>query len=137
MVQAASNALLERLRSDPAFGGARYEHSPCYRLVLAFTDGQPRRWVIDAADARLRPYLAFSRSRFSEGERNSAAKQIMAALSSARIPFAFMIAGSPEGFGIYVATAAEVERARLLVPERYLPITRFHIGIPISTPERT
>jgi hypothetical protein len=135
-VQAAADRLLPQLRQDPAFGGARYEHSPCYRFVVGFTDGQPRRWVVDAAEPQLRPYLAFGRSGFSEGERNSAAKQIMAALGAAGIHFAFFMGGIPETFSIYVPTQADVERARLLVPQRYLPITRFHVGVPRRVPER-
>jgi len=128
-VQLAGDRLIQRVQADPAFGGAWYEHSPCYRLVLAFTDGLPRQWVADAAEPELRPYLAFGRTRLSQAEREQARPEIMAALAAAGARSeVFFVSLNPEQFGIGVPTEADARLARAAIPERYRDITRVEVG---------
>lgn len=136
VVQPAAQRLIERAQAEPGYGGAWFENSPCYRLVLAFTDGQPRWPVIEAAEPWLRPYLSFARSRFTEAERNAAAESIRKALSQAGIRWAFFDEGAGGNWTIHLGSQADVDRARAIVPARCLPITRFAVGIPVITPER-
>ncbi|HET7708776.1 MAG TPA: hypothetical protein VFK50_04480 [Sphingomicrobium sp.] len=136
-VQLAASRLIERVQADPAYGGAWYQHAPCYRLVLGFTDGQPRQWVIDAADAELRPYVAFGRTRFSQAEREQARPLIMAALAAAGARLeVFVVSLDPEGFMVGVPAEADARIARRAIPERYRPITRVEVGNFAPIPER-
>mgnify|MGYP000167919524 CR=1 FL=1 len=135
-VQLAGDRLIERVQADPAFGGAWYEHSPCYRLVIGFTDGLPRQWVVDSAEPELRPYLAFGRTKLSQSEREQARPDIMAALQArgARSEV-FFVSLNPEQFGIGVPTEADARLARAAIPERYRDITRVEVGDFAPRPE--
>ncbi len=137
VVAPAANRLIERVRSEPGYGGAWFENEPCYRVVLAFTDGQPRWSVIEAAELWLRPYIGFARSRFTEVERSANGEKLRQAMASAGISYAFGDGAGTESWTIYVGSQADVDRARALVPERYLPMTTFHIGIPVPRLERS
>jgi hypothetical protein len=135
-VQLAADRLMQRVQADPAFGGAWYEHSPCYRLVLGFTDGRPRQWVIDAAEPDLRSYLAFGRTKFSQPEREQARHQIMAALAAAGARSEiFVVSIDPERFMIGVPTEADAQIARRVIPERYRDVTRVEVGNFAPMPE--
>lgn len=127
-VQLAADRLIERVKADPAFGGAWYEHSPCYRLVLGFKDGLPRQWVVDAAEPELRPYLAFGRIKYSQAEREQARLAISEALSSAGVPFVLMISVTPPYFTVQARTAAEVQTAMRVIPLRYRSDVSFSVG---------
>lgn len=117
------------MQADPAFGGAWYEHAPCYRIVYAFTDGLPRQWVVDAADPELRPYMVFSRTKFSQAEREQARLQIMAAVAAAGARTeVFFSSTNPERFTVGVPTEADARIARAAIPQRYRDITRVEVG---------
>lgn len=136
-VQLAGDRLIERVQADPAFGGAWYEHSPCYRLVIGFTDGLPRQWVANAAEPELRPYLAFGRTKLSSSEREQARPEIMAAIAAAgartKIFFSSL---NPESFTVGVPTEADAEKARSAIPTRYREITKVEVGDFRRIPER-
>ena len=128
-IQLAADRLISRVQADPGFGGAWYEHAPCYRLVLGFTDGQPRQWVVDAAEPELRPYIAFGRTKLSQAEREQARPEIMAALAAAGARTKiFGVSLHPEQFIVGVPTEADAQIARAAVPERYRDITRVEVG---------
>lgn len=136
-VQLAADRLMQRVQADPAFGGAWYEHAPCYRIVLAFTDGQPRQWVVDAAEPELRPYIAFSRTSLAHAERERAAREIMSAVNAAGVQFEiFSSSVHPEEFMLGVRTEAEARIARQAIPERYRALTKIEIGDFKRRPER-
>lgn len=136
-VQLATDRLISRVQADPAYGGAWYEHAPCCRIVLAFTDGQPRQWVVDAAEPDLRPYVAFGRTKFSQAEREQARPQIMADLTAAGARTeVFVVSLDPEGFMVGVPTEADAQIARRAIPERYRDITRVEVGNFAPIPER-
>jgi hypothetical protein len=136
-VQLSADRLVQRVQADPAYGGAWYEHAPCYRIVLAFTDGQPRQWVIEAAEPELRPYIAFGRTKFSLAERERARPEIMAALATAGARSEiFVVSLDPEGFMVGVPTEADAQIARRAIPERYRDITRVEVGNFAPIPER-
>ena len=135
-VQLAADRLISRVQADPAYGGAWYEHAPCYRIVLGFTDGQPRQWVIDAAEADLRPYVAFGRTKFSQAEREQARPEIWAALAAAGARSEiFVVSIDPEEFMVGVPTEADAQIARAAIPERYRGITRVEVGNFAPRPE--
>ena len=135
--QLAADRLTARVQADPAYGGAWYEHAPCYRIVLAFTDGQPRQWVIDAAEPELRPYIAFGRTKFSQAEREQARPEIMTALAAAGARTeVFFSSINPEQFTVGVPTEADARVARRAIPERYRDITRVEVGSFSPIPER-
>ena len=122
-VQPAAERLIERLRPNPGYGGAWFEHSPCYLIVFALTDPRLEPKVIDGAPEHLRPHVAFARSQFSQAERDAAGHQIMAALSARKITFMFSPQVRPERFWIGVKSEADAALARTLIPERYRAIT--------------
>ncbi len=135
-VQLAADRLISRIQADPAYGGAWYEHAPCYRIVLGFTDGQPRQWVVDAAEPDLRPYVAFGRTKLSQAGREQARPEIMAALAAAGARSEiFVVSLDPEGFMVGVPTEADARIARDAIPERYRGITRVEVGNFAPRPE--
>ncbi len=136
-VQLAADRLILRVEADPAYGGAWYEHAPCYRIVLGFTDGQPRQWVIDAAEPELRPYVGFGQTKFSQAEREQARPEIFAALAAAGARTEiFAVSLDPERFMVGVPTEADARIARAAIPDRYRGITRVEIGNFAPIPER-
>lgn len=135
-VQLPADRLISHIQADPAYGGAWYEHAPCYRLVLAFKDGLPRQWVVDAAEPELRPYLAFGRTELSQAEREQARPEIMAALRAAGARSEiFAVSLNPESFMVGVPTEADARIARTAIPERYRDITRVEVGNFAPRPE--
>ncbi len=136
-VQLAADRLISRVQADPAYGGAWYEHAPCYRIVLGFTDGQPRQWVIDAAEPDLRPHVAFGRTKFTPAEREQARLEIMSAIpaAGARLKI-FGSSLNPEALVVGVPTEADAQIARRAIPERYRGITRVEVGNFRRIPER-
>ncbi len=135
-IQTAVNRLMPRLQADSAYGGAWYEHAPCYRIVFAFKDGQPRQWVIDAADPELRPFIAFGTARYSESERDQARREIGAALAAAGVRSAFMVSIRPEQFTVTVPTQADAQIASWVIPTRHRAVTRIAVGPIEPVPER-
>jgi hypothetical protein len=136
-VQLAADRLISRVETDPTYGGAWYQHSPCYRLVLGFKDGLPRQWVADAAEPELRPYIAFGQTRLSEAEREQARHEIMAALAAAGARSEiFGVSLDPERFTVGVPTEVDAQIARRAIPGRYRDITRVEVGSFAPIPER-
>lgn len=128
-LQGASQDLIERLMGDPSFGGAWFDHFPCYRIVLAFTDAQPRPWVVPTAAPELQPFIAFARSEYSESERERARREIGASLNAAGVRFSlFYSMLNPEQFTIQVRTEAEALIARRAIPDRYRNLTKVDVG---------
>jgi hypothetical protein len=128
-LQVAVQDLTERLSSDPAFGGGWYDHFPCYRIVLAFTDAHPRPRVIEMAAPELRPFIAFARSKYSEAEREQARREIGAALNAAGVRFAlFYSTVNPEQFTVQVRTEADARTATAAIPIRYRSDTSIIVG---------
>lgn len=136
MVQVAVNKLTPRLEADPAYSGAWYEHAPCYRIVLAFKDGQPRPWVIEAASPELRPYVAFARAPYSRGERERARLEISAAVARAGIKSIFFVGSPVDKFTIGVRTHADAEIVRQVIPDRYRADVSVFVGDIEPKPER-
>lgn len=135
-VQLPVDRLIARVEADPAYGGAWYQHSPCYRLVLGFTDGVPRQWVVDAAEPELRPYVAFGRTKLSQSERGQARPEISAVLAAAGAQSEiFVVSLNPEEFMVGVPTEADARIARAAIPERYRDITRVEVGDFAPMPE--
>lgn len=136
-VQLAADRLISRVQADPAYGGAWFEHSPCYRLVLGFKDGLPRQWVVDSAEPELRPYVAFGRTKLSQAEREQARPEIGSALAAAGARSeVFAVSLNPEEFMVGVPTEADAQIARAAIPERYRDITRVEVGNFAPMPER-
>ena len=127
-VQQAEGKLTPLLTADPSYGGAWYEHEPCYRLVLAFTDGRPRQWVVDAAPPELRPYLAFGRAKYSLAEAELTRIEISGALQRAGLRFMFAMGHPAERFTIQVPTPADIPTTMQAVPERYRSDVRIFVG---------
>lgn len=123
-VQEAANRLIARLEKDPTYGGARFEHYPCYRLMLAFTDDRPRPGVVDAAEPELRPYLAFARTPLSHSEYERARQEIAAAVAATRVPSVIFVSPYPPMIEIGVRTEAEARIVQSVIPIRYRPITK-------------
>jgi len=122
--QEAANRLIARLEKDPTYGGARFEHYPCYRLVLAFTDDRPRPGVVDSAEPELRPYLAFTRTPFSHSEYEQARQEIAAAVAATRVPAVIFVSPYPTMIEIGVRTEAEARIVHSVIPIRYRGITK-------------
>lgn len=138
MVQSAGEPLLARLRGDARYGGAWYSHAPCYRLIVAFTDGLPRQWVVDAADPRLRPYLYFSKTNFTEAERTAARLEMGLAIKAAGVTEAVFVdhGANPERLEIGVSTEADAAKVRATIPPQYRPLIHVWVGDIYPRPER-
>ena len=136
MVQVAVNKLTPHLEADPAYAGAWYEHAPCYRIVLAFKDGEPRPWVIARASPELRPYIAFARAPYSAAERERARLEISAAVAGAGIRHNFFVGSPLDKFTIGVRTVADAETVRRVIPDRYRHEVEVFVGDIEPRPER-
>lgn len=140
-LQGAGNDLVVRLANDPSFAGARYEHHPCYQLVLGFTDDRPRPEVVAEADAELRPFLAFATAAapaLSATGFGRAREEISAALGAARVKAVMFVSTYPQSIEIGVTSEADAQLVRSVIPVRYRPITKVVAGgYSEPTPERT
>ncbi len=135
-VQTAVNKLMPRVEVDPAYGGAWYEHSPCHRIVLAFKDGQPRQWVIDAAEPELRPYIGFGRAPYTLAESELARLEIGAAIAAAGLRSVFVVGRPGDKFGIVVRTEADAQTVMRVIPDRYRADVSIFVGDIEPRPER-
>jgi len=122
-VQSASNDLIERLKPNPYYGGAWFEHQPCYRIVLALTNDALRPAVIAAAPEHLRPYIGFARLNLSHAEREAAGRAIRETVFAPGIDGVFIEGDPRQPFRIGVRTEADAAIVRSLIPERYRAIT--------------
>ena len=115
--QNALHGLIARASADPAWGGLRFEHRPTYRVVLSFTDGQPRPELVALAPSDLRPHIVFEKAVRSRAE----ADRLMNVLSTALQPLGgdWNISFDPANgrFTVNVARKKQIEPARALVPE--------------------
>ena len=125
-IQIEVERLLERLRSDPAFAWAKYEHAPCYRVVLAFTDGNPPRWLLEEASAELRPLLRFDRARLplSNVAFEQARQDVFAALKPTGVKALIAVRPDAQRIEIGVRTEADAQLVRSVIPVRYRAITK-------------
>jgi hypothetical protein len=135
-IQSEVEALMTRLKADPNFGWAAYEHMPCYRLVLAFTDGQPRPWVLAAASPELRPLIAFADAKYSHAEREQATREILTALEATRVRFLLAVNGRDARFEVIVRTEADAALVRQVIPQRYREDVIVKLGYVERQPER-
>ena len=125
-IQQEVDPLLERLRAEPNYAWAKYEHAPCYRLVLAFTDGRPPAWLMGAASAELRPLLRFDTARLplSHAQFEEARLEIFAALAPTRVKAMIGVSPAEQRITIGVVTEADAALVRSVIPVRYRAITR-------------
>jgi hypothetical protein len=123
-VQEAANRLIASLEKDPTYGGARFEHYPCYRLVLAFTDDRLRRGVVDAAEPELRSYLAFTRTPLSHAGFERARQEIAAAVAATRVRALIFVSPYPPMIEVGVRTEADARIVHSVIPIRYRAITK-------------
>ena len=126
---------MPRLQSDPAFGWAAYQHTPCYRLLLAYTDGRPRDWLLATASPQLRPYITFVKAERTYAARDQASREIRAALAASGVRALFMSSGNDDSFQIIVRTQEDAERVRRAIPERYRSQTVVRLGYVEPQPE--
>lgn len=122
-VQFASESLIERLKPNPYYGGAWFEHQPCYRIVFALTNDDLRPAVIAAAPEHLRPYIGFARLNLSHAEREAASRAIRETIFPPGIDAVFIEGDPRQPFRIGVRTEADAAIVRSLIPERYRAIT--------------
>ena len=135
--------MLVRLRSEPAFAWARYEHAPCYRLVLAFTDGKPPAWLLAEASPELRPLMRFEIPRLplSHAQFEQARQEIFAALQPTGVKATIGVFQAAQRVEIGVRTEADAALVWSVIPIRHRPITKVVPGgysepIPERTSER-
>lgn len=129
-IQTEVEQLLVRLRPNPAFAWAKYEHAPCYRVVLAFTDGQPRPAILAAASPELRKFIRFVPARlpFSHAQFEQARQDIFAALRPTRVQALIAVAPAEQQIDIGVRTEADAQLVRSVIPVRYRAITKVTPG---------
>ncbi|MEO6581631.1 MAG: hypothetical protein ABIN68_02345 [Sphingomicrobium sp.] len=125
-IQTEVDPLLVRLQSEPTFAWAKYEHAPCYRLVLAFTDGRPPAWLVAQASAELRPLLRFVLPRLplSHAQFEQARVEIFAVLPPTGVKALIAVSPDAQQLTIGVRTEADAELVRSVIPIRYRAITR-------------
>ena len=126
-LQSAMNPLLAQAESDPSFGGAWIDYSPCYRLVLGFVDGQPRQWLIDASAPELRPLIAFARIPYSRSGQERLRTDIAAALGKAGIESIF-VESLNQRPKVVVMTESDARLARSIIPPRHLDEIDIFVG---------
>jgi hypothetical protein len=135
-LQSDAYALLDRVRSNPAYGWARFDHSPCFRFVVAFAAARPP-WVEEAASAELRPYLAFAVAERSSIERERLREALAVALKATGVEAVYATNGTDDPIQLYVATDRDAQAVLAAMPAEYRPLVRTMIGpLPRSIPER-
>lgn len=125
-VQMEVDRLLVRLRSDPSFAWAKYEHAPCYRVVLAFTDGRPPAWLLEQASSELRPLFRFETPRLplSNAQFEQARQEIFAVLPPTEVKALITVSPDQQQVTIGVRTEADAALVRSVIPSRHRAITR-------------
>lgn len=125
-IQTEVNAFHERLNAEPNFAWAKYEHVPCYRLVLAFTDGGPPAWLLAGASAELRRLLRFETPRLplSHAQFDAARQEIAAAMAPTGVKAVMFVSPSDQLIRIGVITEADAALVRSVLPIRHRAITR-------------
>ncbi len=125
-IQTEVNSFQERLNAEPNFAWAKYEHAPCYRLVLAFTDGRPPAWLIEAASPELRRMLRFETARLplSHAQFDAARQEIAAAMAPAGVKAVMFVSPSDQLIRIGVITETDAQLVRSVIPVRHRAITR-------------
>ena len=129
-IQTEVNAFHERLHAQPNFAWAKYEHAPCYRLVLAFKDGRPPAWLLAGASHELRRILRFETPRLplSHAEFDVARQEIAAAMAPARVKAVMFVSPSDQLIEIGVITEADARLVRSVIPLRHRSIVRVTPG---------
>ena len=125
-IQSEVEPLLARLRSEPTFAWAKYEHAPCYRLVLAFTDGRSPAWLLEQASAELRPLLRFDRPRLplSHAQFEQARQEIFAVLPPTGVKAMIGVSPDAQQVTIGVRTEADAALVRSIIPLRHRAIIK-------------
>ena len=120
----------ERLNAEPNFASAKYEHAPCYRLVLAFTDGKPPAWLLVEASPELRRLLRFETARLplSHAQFDMARQEIAAAMAPTRVKAVMFVSRSDQLITIGVVTETDAQLVRSVIPTRHRVITRIIPG---------
>jgi hypothetical protein len=116
-----------------------YEHAPCYRLVLAFTDGRPPAWLLAEASPELRRLLRFETPRLplSHAQFDGARQEIAAAMAPTRVKAVMFVSPSDQLITIGVVTEGDAQLVRGVIPLRHRAITRIVPGgYSEPTPER-
>jgi hypothetical protein len=129
-IQTEVNGLHDRLQAEPSFAWAKYEHAPCYRLVLAFTDGRPPPWLLAEASSELRRILRFETAKLplSHTQFDVARKEIAAAIAPTRVKSVMFVSPSDQRIEIGVVSEADAALVRSVIPLRHRPITRVIAG---------
>ena len=125
-IQTEVNAFDERLRAEPNFAWAKYEHAPCYRLLLAFTDGRPPAWLMAAASPELRPLLRIETARLplSQAQFDVARQEIAAAMAPTRVKAVMFVSPSEQLIQIGVINQVDADLVHSVIPIRHRAITR-------------
>ena len=128
--QSEVEKLIERLQTEPTYAWARYEHAPCYRVVLAFTDGRPPKWLLAEASAELRSYLRFDKARepLSHAQFEQARQEIFAVLPPTGVKALVGVSPDMQRVTIGVRTEADAELVRSVIPIRHRAMTRVVAG---------
>ena len=125
-IQSEVNRLTERLHADPTFAWAKYEHAPCYRLVLAFTDGRPPAWLMAQASPELRLLMRFEIPRLplSHAQFEQARVEIFAVLPPTGVKAMIGVSPDAQQLTIGVRTEADAALVRSVIPIRHRAITK-------------
>jgi hypothetical protein len=125
-IQSEVNAFDERLRAESTFAWARYEHVPCYRLVLAFTDGRAPAWLLAEASPELRGLLRFETPRLplSNARFDIARQEIAAAIAPTGVKAVLFVSPAEQLIQIGVITEGDAALVRSVIPVRHRAITR-------------
>jgi hypothetical protein len=125
-IQVEVEPLLDRLRAEPNYAWAKYEHVPCYRLVLAFTDGRPPAWLLAEASPELRRLLRFETPRLllSQAQFDAARQEIAAAMAPTGVKAVIFVSPGDQLISIGVVSEADAALVRSIIPVRHRVITK-------------
>jgi hypothetical protein len=125
-IQTEYNAFDPGLRAEPTFAWAKFEHAPCYRLVLAFTDGRPPSWLLANASPEFRRLLRFEAPRLllSHAQFEVARLEIAAAMAPTGVKAVMFVSPSDQLVEIGVVTEADAQLVRSVIPIRHRSVAR-------------
>jgi len=126
-----------RVREVPGFSDLWIEHEPAWRLIVAFTAPPARQTVLRLAPEPIRGRIEIRRAKRTQAEIGAAMDAIAAALNRGGVDYTASYSPKNERFAVTVGTAANIERARLLLPQHLRGDTDVAAGpLPVSlTPQ--
>ena len=122
--------IVERaLADDPnSFGGVWVDHSPTFKIIVAFTGEGDRKAFLDRLPAKSRRYVQIRNATKSLAAAQQDVDQILQALSAAKIVFETYFEPRSQNYVVTVKDQSAAGTARALIPAALRSMVNIRVG---------